>query len=212
MPLPYRFLRRLVWVLFRALTQLDVTGLEHIPETGALIVAPNHIFILDVALVFAVIPRRLVAFAAEKWQGTPAGWLLQAVANAIFVSRGEVDRRALTCALAVLRAGGALGVAPEGTRSRSAGLIEGKDGLAYLASRSDAAILLVATWGQEQVFHCWRRLRRPVIHVRIGEPFRLPPEAAQARAVDLGAYTDQIMLTLARMLPAEYRGVYAGRV
>ena len=44
------------------------------------------------------------------------------------------------------------------------------------------------------------------------QPISLPPGAEHARSIELAAYTDQLMLTLARMLPPEYRGVYAGRI
>jgi 1-acyl-sn-glycerol-3-phosphate acyltransferase len=137
---------------------------------------------------------------------------MQIFADAIFVERGEPDRQAITRALEVVRQGGALGVAPEGTRSRTGGLIEGKPGTVYLASRSGAPILPVVVWGQEQAMREWAHLRRPVIHVRIADPLRLPPGAEQARSTDLASYTDQLMLTIARMLPPEYRGVYASRI
>ena len=114
-------------------------------------------------------------------------------------------------ALELLRAGGAVAVAPEGTRSRTGGLQQGRDGAVYLASRTGAAIIPVAAWGQERAFDAWRRLRRPEIHVRIGEPILLPPGAERARTAELHGYTDELMLTLARMLPEQYRGVYADR-
>jgi 1-acyl-sn-glycerol-3-phosphate acyltransferase len=211
-PWHYRCLQRVVGWLVRTLAHWDLTGLEHVPAEGALIVAPNHIFLLDVVIMFVAIPRRVTAFAAEEWRGTPGGRLMDLVASPIYVQRGEVDRQALSKALAVLRGGGTLGVAPEGTRSRTGGLQAGKDGVAYLAGRSGALVLPVASWGQEQVLHRWARLRRPVVHVHIGQPLRLPPEAVRARPAELAAYTEQIMLALARMLPAEYRGVYASKV
>jgi 1-acyl-sn-glycerol-3-phosphate acyltransferase len=167
---------------------------------------------LDLPVVFAVVPRRQTVFAANKWRGKFAGWLMQIFADAIFVERGEPDRQAIAKALEVVRLGGALGVAPEGTRSRTGGLIDGKPGTVYLASRSGAPILPMVVWGQERAMRQWAHLRRAEIHVRIAEPMILPPGAEQARSVELASYTDQLMLTLARMLPREYRGVYARRV
>ncbi len=211
-PWYYRCLQRIVVFLCRTLARWDLQGVEHVPPRGPVIVAANHLYLIDVAILFAAIPRRLTVFAADKWRGTPGGWLMDLVASAIYVKRGEVDRHALGQALAVLRAGEGLGVAPEGTRSPTGALQPGKDGVAYLAGRSGAPVLPVASWGQEQVLRCWPRLRRPAVHVHIGEPLLLPPEAARARASELAVYTETIMLTLARMLPEKYRGVYAGRV
>lgn len=211
-PPHYRFGRWFVHVFFRVLSRLDVNGREHIPQTGPLIVAANHMHVLDLPVVFDVVPRRQTVFAASKWQGKFAGWLMQVFADAIFVERGEPDRKAIAKALDIVKRGGALGVAPEGTRSRTGGLIEGKPGTVYLASRSGALILPIVVWGQERAIHEWAHLRRPEIHVRIGEPISLPPTAEHFRAVELATYTDLLMLTLARMLPREYRGIYASRV
>ena len=105
-----------------------------------------------------------------------------------------------------------MAVAPEGTRSRTGGLQQGRDGAVYLASRTGATIIPVVAWGQERAFEAWRRLRRPEIHVRIGAPIHLPPGAERGRTAELHGYTDELMLTLARMLPEQYRGVYAERV
>jgi 1-acyl-sn-glycerol-3-phosphate acyltransferase len=212
LPLHYRFAYWFVRAFFRIMSRLDVQGREHIPLEGPLIVAANHMHVLDLPVVFAVVPRRQTVFAADKWRGKFAGWLMQSFANAIFVERGEPDRQAIGKALEIVKNGGALGVAPEGTRSRTGGLIEGKPGTVYLASRSGAPILPVVVWGQEKAMRAWARFRRPDIHVRIAPPMHLPSGAEHARATELASYTDQLMMTLARMLPAEYRGVYANRI
>ena len=145
------------------------------------VIAPNHLHVLDGPVVGAVIPRRQTVLAADKWQGTVAGLMLRIFTNSIFVARGEADREALGKALVVLKTGQSLTVAPEGTRSRSGGLLPGKNGTVYLASRGPAPIVPVVVWGQERALGDWRRLRRPQIHVRIGRPICLPPEASRAR-------------------------------
>jgi 1-acyl-sn-glycerol-3-phosphate acyltransferase len=208
-PFLYRGLQRFAWLLVRLLTRSEVSGIEHVPLTGPLVVAPNHLHILDPVILFAILPRRMTAFAANKWRGTLVGWLLSIVGNAIYVARGEPDRDALSRAAAVLQRGGALGVAPEGTRSRMRGLLPGKNGTVYLASRTGAVVLPIAMWGHETAIRDWLHLRRPTIYVRIAPPLQLPPEARQAKSADLQVYTDELMLTIARMLPEEYRGVYA---
>jgi 1-acyl-sn-glycerol-3-phosphate acyltransferase len=207
-----RFARLFVQAFFSLLARIDVRGREYIPLTGPLIVAANHMHAFDLPVVFAVIPRRQTVFAANKWRGKVAGWIMQAFADAIFVERGEPDRQAIAKALEVVRQGGALGVAPEGTRSRTGGLIEGKPGTVYLASRSGAPILPVVVWGQERALQEWAHLRRAQIHVRIAPPMRLPSGSEHARTAELAAYTDELMLTLAGMLPPEYRGVYGPRL
>jgi 1-acyl-sn-glycerol-3-phosphate acyltransferase len=212
LPLYLQLARRFVMAFFGLLARMDVTGREHIPQTGPLIVAANHMHVLDLPVVFAVVPRRQTVFAANKWRGKLGGWIMHVFADAIFVERGEPDRQALAKALEVVKEGGALGVAPEGTRSRTGGLIEGKPGTVYLASRSGAPILPIAVWGQERAMGRWAQLRKADIHVRIAEPMVLPPGAERARAAELATYTDDLMLTIARMMPPDYRGVYRDRV
>ena len=190
----------------------DVTGVEHVPSSGPLVVSCNHLHSLDIPAVGLTIPRWQAVFAADKWRGGVGGWIMEHATRVIYVARGEADREAMNQALAVLRAGGAVAVAPEGTRSRTGGLQQGRDGAVYLASRTGAAIIPVAAWGQERAFEAWRRLERPRDphpHRRTDPP---APHAERGRTAELHGYTDELMLTLARMLPAQYRGVYAERV
>jgi 1-acyl-sn-glycerol-3-phosphate acyltransferase len=128
--------------------------------------------------------------------------------GAIWVRRGEVDRKALREASEFLEKGGILSLAIEGTRSRTGGLQKGKTGAAYLALRYDVPILPVVVTGTEQLFRNLFRLRRTHLKTVIGKPFRLPPPDGRLRSQDLDGYTDLIMLELARMLPERYRGVY----
>jgi 1-acyl-sn-glycerol-3-phosphate acyltransferase len=150
--------------------------------------------------------------AADKWRGTIGGWLMERVTHVIYVARGEADRAAMAESLKVLKANGAIAVAPEGTRSRKPGLQEGHDGAAYLASRTGAVIVPVAVWGHEKVFDALKRFRRADVFVVLCPPIRLPPEAARARTPDLHGYTQQIMTAIARVMPEEYRGAYAEAV
>lgn len=202
--------RGFVLLLIRLLTRTAVEGAENIPASGAFVLAPNHIHLFDLPVIFGYLPRRTVVFAADKWQKNPLfGWLLSFFGDAIYVHRGEPDRKALGLALDVLKAGGVLGLAPEGTRSRTGGLQQGRTGVVYLALRGNAPILPVVAFGQEKAFSCWLRLRRVPITVRFGAVIHLPP--GKYRASDLDAHTDVLMMTLAQMLPPQYRGVYAER-
>lgn len=210
-PATYWLMQRFVWVLLKLFARFEVTGQERMPLTGPLIVAPNHLHAFDAPVIGCAIPRRSAIFSADKWRGKLAGWVMERITRVIYVARGEVDREALNQALEVLRADGAITVAPEGTRSRTGGLQEGKHGTIYLASRTGATIVPVAAWGHEKALAEWRKLRRPEIHLRIGEPYRLPPDAERARTPELHVFTDELMLHLAALLPVEYRGLYADR-
>jgi len=99
-----------------------------------------------------------------------------------------------------------LGIAPEGTRSKTGSLQRGKPGAAYLALRANVPILPVVVTGTERVFRDLLRLRRPRVRVVIGEPFRLTLPEDEKRP--LQALADRMMYRLAELLPPEYRGVY----
>ncbi len=208
-PAFYRLLQRLLQWVITLVARIEVQGVENIPATGAFILATNHLHMFDLPVAFAYNPRQVTIFAADKWRGKLGGWLMETVTRTIFVARGEVDRRALGQAFDVLKAGGVMAIAPEGTRSRTGGLLPGKSGVIYLAARAGVPVIPAAMWGQEKVMPGWARLRRAPVHLRFGPPIILPAEAARFRAAELDAHTEQLMLSLARMLPPEYRGVYA---
>ncbi len=207
MSLVYRLVRSTFGLLFGLFTRFRVAGRENLPTTGPFILATNHIDVLDPPVLMVAVPRQMTAFVALKWRGHPWGLLLRAV-GAIFVNRGEVDRRALRSALHILEQGGVLGMAPEGTRSKTHQLQSARPGIAYLAHLSGAPILPVAVTGTERAIKSLLRLRRAEVCVTFGQPFHLPPVDRQSRADGMLAQADLVMQRIATLLPPEYRGVY----
>jgi 1-acyl-sn-glycerol-3-phosphate acyltransferase len=206
-------LRNLAWVGLRLLTRFEVRGVQEIPPTGPALMVMNHLHWLDPVIGIAVVDRPAVMFTAEKWEHRPViGDVIRWSQRAIFVNRGQADRKALTQALDVLKHGDMLAVAPEGTRSKTGGLQQGREGAAYLASRTGAVIVPLTAYGQEHAERAWKRLRRPHIVVTLGKPFCLEGTPNRAKSQQLEAYTDEIMLRLAVLLPPEYRGVYRDRL
>jgi 1-acyl-sn-glycerol-3-phosphate acyltransferase len=205
----YPVIRAVIRFLVKTLTRLDVEGLENVPERGPYILVTNHLHWLDSPMIFSVMPHPARVFAGEKWaKRLFIGWLLRSV-NAIFVNRGEVDRRALREALATLKAGGVLGMAPEGTRSKTGGLQRGRSGAAYLAYHSGARLAPVVSTGQERAVSSLLHLRRARVRVVFGPPFDPPPVSGKVTTAHLDSLTEEIMHRLAALLPPEYRGVYA---
>jgi 1-acyl-sn-glycerol-3-phosphate acyltransferase len=203
----YFFIQSLVRALVRLLTRHTVVGLENFPKDGPFIVASNHLSMMDAPVVYINCPRRMVVFAADKWKTTPGIKQLVETVGVIWVTRGEADMDAIKISLAHLKAGGIIGMAPEGTRSHTASLQKGKTGVAYLASRANAPIVPVAITGTQNVGASLKRLRRAAVTYTIGQPFHLPAEG-RAKGEKLEEYTDLIMCHIAALLPPEYRGVY----
>jgi 1-acyl-sn-glycerol-3-phosphate acyltransferase len=206
----YRIANAFLRVAFRLLTRLEVTGVENVPLSGGLMVAMNHVSFLDPLLVCAKVPRRLVWMSkVENWDNRLFGVLLT-LYGAFPVQRGEVDRKALARAIEVLRSGLALGIAPEGTRSRDWKLARAKPGAARLALQTGATILPVGIAGTEQAQYDWRKLRRPRIKMRIGKPYKQEAQRPISKEQQQ-ELADEMMFRIAELLPPGYRGAYAER-
>ncbi|HSR32401.1 MAG TPA: lysophospholipid acyltransferase family protein [Anaerolineae bacterium] len=204
----YRVVRGVIGFLLRILCRFEINGLEHVPDKGPYLLLTNHLHWLDPPALGVAFPHRAYVFAAEKWENH---WLLGPFLrsmNAIFVNRGAVDRKALRQALAVLEGGGVLGMAPEGTRSKTGAMQRGRSGAAYMAYRTGAPLVPVVITGQEKVFPSLWRLRRARVLVVFGSPFEPPAVEGKASAAQVHAFVEEIMYRLAAMLPPEYRGVY----
>ena len=202
-------LRRTLLFLFHTLTRLELIGYRHLAEQGPFLIASNHLSRLDAPLTFATLPRDdTTALVAKKYQRFPFfRWVIDA-ANAIWIDRENPEPQALRSALNVLRNGGVLGIAPEGTRSRSGELMPAKSGVAFLASKAGVPIIPMGITGTENAFAQLLRLRRPLLRVELGPPFTLAPLRRAQREADLQANADEIMCRIAAILPEGYRGAY----
>ncbi len=111
----YALARVLVTPVLRLWFRVRFSGTEHIPATGAAIIAPNHKSLLDPFFV-GMATRRHVRYMAktELFKG-PLGWLLPRL-GAFPVRRGAADAEAMLSARLILEQGGLVVVFPEGTR------------------------------------------------------------------------------------------------
>jgi 1-acyl-sn-glycerol-3-phosphate acyltransferase len=205
----YRLWRVAVRFLLRLLSRFEVEGLEYVPAEGPFLLITNHLHWLDPPVIMAAFPYRAYVFAAAKWEKNIVLAPIFRSMDAIFVRRGEVDRKALREALAVLEGDGVLGLAPEGTRSKTGAMQQGRSGAAYMAYRAGVPLVPVAITGQEKVFPSLWRFRRARVRAVFAPPFAPPKVKGKASAADVHAFSEDIMYHLAALLPPEYRGVYS---
>jgi 1-acyl-sn-glycerol-3-phosphate acyltransferase len=119
------------------------------------------------------------------------------------VRRGQNDVRAVRDALALIRAGAALVVFPEGTR-RTTGLGEAQPGIGYLASRLGCPVVPVAIVGTERIGGLGSLRDHPAFTVTVGEPLHVSDRSMSAAEV-----AARIMSHVAALLPPARRGAYA---
>jgi len=205
-PAGRRLSRRLLVLVVRRLLRVEVAGLEHLPRSGPYVLVANHLHAVDAAIGLLLVPGRVVGVAKDYWSRPPFGWLLAAMGEVVFV--GPRRRGAMRRLVEALRGGAVVAILPEGTRSPTGALIRGQRGVAALATAADVPVLPAAAWGQERALATWLRLRRPRVRVRIGAPIRLPAGPHDRAALE--ALTDEVMRSIAALLPPEYRGVYGG--
>ncbi len=211
MVVDYWKIRTIIGWIFRRLAHFEIIGAEHIPAEGGCLLIVNHISRLDTPALLLASPRRIYPLAADKYKTFPVfNWLLN-ISEAIWINRYEFDRDALMKSLEVLKRGDILGVAPEGTRSRTGTLQKGKPGAAFLAARAGVPVIPVGITGTQRMLRDFSRFRRMQVCVRIGELFHLP-KYGKLSADELAAATELMMSRVAALLPPDYRGVYASMV
>ena len=195
-----RVLIRIARFLFLPLMKYEVTGLEHLPREGAVILAANHVTNFDVFPMQFSVPRVIFFMGKAELFKNPIMDVLVRNLSGFPVQRGEKDQWAMDHALKVLRHGQTLGMFPEGTRSRGGGLKVAKTGTAKLSIEAGCPILPMAIIGSDKFFKQF--LHRARVHIQI-----LPPILPKVGESPL-ALTDRLMFMLAKALPKEMRGVY----
>jgi len=196
--------------LTQAICRIDSAQLESVPEKGPLILATNHVNILEIPIIYTQLQPRPVTglVLASRWSNPVTRWLLE-VCGAIPLRRGEADVAAMRIALARLEAREIVVIAPEGTRSGHGRLQRAHAGVVLLALRSQAPLLPVVFYGSENYKENLRRLRRTDFHIAVGRPFYLSAGEGSVTRQIRQKMIDEVMYQMARLLPARYRGEYS---
>lgn len=209
--------RPFVLFAFRLLFGFRIEGIENVPRKSGALVICNHIHNSDPILLVAAYPRPLLWMAKKEVFSVPViGWIADS-AGAFPVDRGSADRAAMRNAERLLREHYLVGVFPEGTRSVTGGLKDVYPGVALIAVKSGVPILPTAIIGSDRLpFNGHKGRRRAdgrlAVTVRIGRPFELAAKDANGKRRDLTDLTDEMMIEIAKLLPEEYRGIYAERL
>jgi len=202
----YYLANRALRVVFALILRVELRGVENVPRSGALIVAISHSSFIDPVVIGAFLPREVVPMAKIEAFDYPILGALIRWYGAFAVRRGEVDVRAFKNALAVLRRGLAMVIAPEGHRSETGALQRGREGAIILALRSGAPLLPFAVWGGKPLWKNLARLRPTEMRIVIGKP--VLPSVSNPSRDQITAMSDELMLRIAALMPRELHGYY----
>ena len=168
------FLYWATWVIVRLvatlLFRLRVAGQQHIPRTGGVLIASNHASYLDIPILGCGLPRRASFMGRLDLFSGPVGWLMRYL-GWIPIRRERVDRGGFEVAISRVKAGEAVVIYPEGSRTEDGRLQPAKPGVGMIVAATGCPVIPAYLEGTYDVLPPgakWIRLRP--IRVTYGEP------------------------------------------
>lgn len=211
----------LIGPILRILGRPRVSGTQNLPTSGPVIIAGNHLTVVDSFFLVLLMRRRVTFIAKSEYftgrgiKGAALRWFYSATGQVPVDRRGaDASAPALAAAKSILRQGKVWAVYPEGTRSPDGRLYKGKTGLARVAIETGAPVVPLVMHGTLAVNPVGSRMWRPgKVRMVVGEPLDFTRYAGGENSkVILRAVTDEVMAALATLSGQEYVDVYAASV
>lgn len=178
--------------------ELEVSGSEHMDPEGAYVIAANHGSYMDIPALFAALPKLPQFLAKRELSRIPFLGAALRAGRHILVERGNhaSAKTSLERSADHLKAGAAILIFPEGTRSTGGGIGSFKTGAFRLAKLGRVAVLPVGITGTSQVLPKHGRLIRPHrVSVRIGPPL----SADEVQQSSLAELSDRVRATVSTL-------------
>jgi 1-acyl-sn-glycerol-3-phosphate acyltransferase len=197
----YRFAAALIGGLAKLLFHPTVEGVENIPSSGPVVIAPSHRSNVDFALTLFMSPRKTFFMAKDgiyrqRWFGEILTRL-----GAFPVRRDGADRESMRLAEEVLRRGQALVLFPEGTRKSGPTIETLHDGAMFVAARTGATVVPVGIAGTERAMPKGAKFPRfSKVNIVVGKPIAPPLREGRVSRTAVAEKT----LELQRALQAVY--------
>lgn len=166
----YKFVALIIKSIVNINGGLIVTGRDKIPLNGGVIIASNHVSYLDPPILGAVIPRRSTFMARKGLLNIPLiGWFIKLIAFPI--DREKPLPSTIKDSVKRLKNGELLIIFPEGRRSETEKLLEGKRGIGMIASLSKSPVVPTLITGSNKALPLGAKwLKRARISVVFGNP------------------------------------------
>lgn len=203
--------RALLRPLLRLRFRPRVTGSEHVPQTGPVLLASNHLAGLDTILIPSFSPRKVQFLAkASLFESRIGSWFFPRI-GAIPVHRetSSAAQAALEAGREVLADGNVFAVFPEGSRSRDGRLYRGRSGAAWLAIETGAAVVPVGVIGTNRQLRDPATGRVPRVELRFGAPVRLDDLAGMPAGRARREATERIMAAIQALTGQELAAEHA---
>lgn len=192
-------------LLVRILARPQLEGLENIPETGPVILAGNHVSMLEPVFMFLFARQPVEPVGAGDM---PFEGFIDAIVGAygyIPVNRGLLDRKAMNQALGVLKQGGFLGIYPEGG-TWDPGNMRAQIGVAWLSHKGSAVVVPIGFSGFRNSWGRVFKFQRPRLRMKVGKPIpalKVEDDSRQVKEV-YQEYADLVLERIQELVdPAE---------
>ncbi len=195
--------------LYSHLTHVTVLNEDQVPKEGPFILTLNHLSRLDFpALIMTERYNDFYCVAADKYKNFPIFGKVITDADMIWIDRTKADFKAMKRIMTVLKEGKVVALAPEGTRSKTKSLLQGKEGVTLIASKAHVPLVSLGIEGSEKWMDSFKHFHKPHLILRFGPAFTLPAIDPDNREESLRHATDEVMCRIAALLPESYRGYY----
>lgn len=190
----YAVVKVILRVLFTVVLRMRVEGTENIPKEGPLVIASNHLSLLDPPVIGTAATRK-VHFMAKQELFVPILGDIYKILGAFPVRRGGADRAAIKHGIEILQSSQVLAIFPEGTRSKTGKLGKAEPGALMMASKAMATIVPCCVIGTD-----FQRQGRiwPKVTVRFGKPMYFPADAVINKEF-LHNMTEDLMQRIAQL-------------
>ena len=191
----YKIFKVLCRFWYGLILRTRVLGAENIPDSGAFILAANHVSNWDPPFLGTFIDREICYMGKEELFRNPVmAWVCRHL-HVFPVKRGAADKSAIKTAVKLLRDGNCFGIFPEGTRSKTGELGRAEAGVSLIAAMTKAPVIPAAIVNTEKIFS--REKFLPRLAVVYGKPMKFSGSTKDKEA--LANFAQAIMSEIATL-------------